>query len=399
MTAMTPTDAPRSWKASDREQAVQLFLAEAQGDAPAIGARTLAGFGSALNLLPVDAALDPALLAGAPAAVVQVQADNKASVDRFQALCHGDVPLIAALYDPPLKVVRELILAGAHDVIPLPLVADDLERSLAPIRERIAARGAQRPAKAGKIVVMLKALGGIGATSLLAQTAIDYARRAGAAGRGACLVDLDLQFGDAAFQLGLRPSLTVADLIEAGARVDGDMLRAATAVHSTGLHVLAAPDAMLPLDSLSNDNAIELVSLAAREFGTAFVDLPTNWTNWSLSLVARADMVLLVTEMTVSSLHRARRQIDMLREQELGDLDLRVVVNRVEKGLFKSVGLDDVERTLGRDVAFTIANDHPLMRAAIDRGVPLDEVKGKSALGKDVAQVADRLFADLGGSN
>ena len=155
MTAMTPTDAPRSWKASDREQAVQLFLAEAQGDAPAIGARTLAGFGCALNLLPVDAALDPALLAGAPAAVVQVQADNKASVDRFQALCHGDVPLIAALYDPPLKVVRELILAGAHDVIPLPLVADDLERSLAPIRERIAARGAQRPAKAGKIVVML----------------------------------------------------------------------------------------------------------------------------------------------------------------------------------------------------------------------------------------------------
>lgn len=399
MTAMTPTDAPSSWNASDREHAVQLFLAEAQGDAPAIGARRLAGFGCTLNLLPVDAALAPALLAGAPAAVVQVQADNKASVDRFQALCHGDVPLIAALYDPPLKVVRELILAGAHDVIPLPLAAEDLERSLAPIRERIAARGSQRPAKAGKIVVMLKAVGGIGATSLLAQTAIAYARRAGAARRGACLVDLDLQFGDAAFQLGLRPSLTVADLIEAGARVDGDMLRAATTVHPHGLYVLAAPNEMLPLDSLSNDNAIELVNLAAREFGTALVDLPSNWTNWSLSLVARADVVLLVTEMTVSSLHRARRQIDMLRDQELGDLDLRVVVNRVEKGLFKSVGLMDVERTLGRDVAFTIANDHPLMRAAIDRGVPLDEVKGKSALGKDVAQVAERLFADLGGSN
>ena len=35
-----------------------------------------------------------------------------------------------------------------------------------------------------------------------------------------------------------------------------------------------------------------------REFGTVFVDLPTNWTNWSLSLLARSDLVLLVTEMT-----------------------------------------------------------------------------------------------------
>lgn len=397
MTAMTPTDAQGSWKASRRENAVQLFLAEAHGDAVAIGGARLADFECALNLLPVDAELKLEQLQNAPAAVVQVQADNQASVDRFQSLCHGDVPIIAALYDPPLKVVRELILAGAHDVIPLPLEAADLERSLTPIRKRMDVRGAGRPAKTGKIVVMLKALGGLGATSLLAQSAIEYACRIRNGGREACLLDLDVQFGDAAFQLGLRPSFTVADLIEAGTRVDGDMLRSMTALHPRGLRVIGAPSTMLPLDALTNDGAIDLVTLAAREFGTVFVDLPSNWTNWSLSLVARADVVLLVTEMTVSSLHRARRQLDMLHEQELGGLDLRVIVNRVEKGLFKTVAMADVERALGRDVAFTVANDHPLMRAAIDRGVPLAEVKSKSALGKDVGQIADQLFADLAG--
>ncbi len=53
----------------------------------------------------------------------------------------------------------------------------------------------------------------------------------------------------------------------------------------------------------------EIVDLATREFGTVFVDLPTNWTNWSLSLVARSDLVLLVTELTVAGLNRARRQL------------------------------------------------------------------------------------------
>jgi pilus assembly protein CpaE len=398
MTALTPNDSHRSWHASEREAPVQLYLAEAQGDAPAIGGMRVGGFGCALTLIPVDDPIDLGQIQSSPAAVVQVQADNKASVERFQALAQTGVPLIAALYDPPLKVVRELILAGAHDVIPLPLDAADLERSLSPIRERVDARGAATPAKSGKIVVMIKALGGLGATSLLAQTAIEFARRAGVAGREACLVDLDLQFGDAAFQLGLRPSLTIADLIEAGARVDGDMLRTATAVHPSGLRVLGAPGDILPLDSISNDGAIELVSLAAREFGTVFVDLPSNWTNWSLSLVARADIVMMVTEMTVSSLHRSRRQLDLLRTQDLGNPDVRVIVNRVEKGLFKSVALADVERTLGCSVAFTIANDHPLMRAAIDRGVPIDEVKSKSALGKDIGQVVDRLSSDLLGA-
>jgi len=38
------------------------------------------------------------------------------------------------------------------------------------------------------------------------------------------------------------------------------------------------------------------------------------------------------------------------------------------------------------------------MRAATDRGVPIDEVKAKSALGKDIDQLVDRLAADLMGA-
>jgi pilus assembly protein CpaE len=39
---------------------------------------------------------------------------------------------------------------------------------------------------------------------------------------------------------------------------------------------------------------------------------------------------------------------------------------------------------LGRDIAFTVANDFPLMRAAIDRGVPINDVKRKSPVARDL---------------
>lgn len=229
---------------------------------------------------------------------------------------------------------------------------------------------------------------------MLGQLAIRFAQNEAKAGREACLIDFDVQFGDAAFQLGVKPSLTLADLVDAGNRLDGDLLRATTTQHPSGLKILAAPADMMPLEALNSDQVIEIVDIAKREFGTVFVDLPTNWTNWSLSLLARSDVVLLVTEVSVASLHRARRQLDLIRAQELEDLDVRIIVNRHEKGLFKSISPADVKKALGRDISYSIANEFPVMRAAIDRGVPVAEIKRRSAVGRDI----DTLEAGIAGA-
>ena len=162
-------------------------------------------------------------------------------------------------------------------------------------------------------------------------------------------------------------------------RLDGDLMRATTTEHASGLKVISAPREMMPLEGIQSDHVLRIVDLATREYGTVFVDLPTNWTNWSLSLVARSDLVVLVTELTVAGLNRARRQLNLLESQDLGNLDVRVVVNRFEKSLARTISLADASKALGREVGYTVANDFALMRAAIDRGVPIDEIKRKTA--------------------
>ena len=49
-----------------------------------------------------------------------------------------------------------------------------------------------------------------------------------------------------------------------------------------------------------------------------------------------------------------------------------------------------------RPVAFTIANDHPTMTQAIDRGVPVTEVKKKCPLVKDLDAMDRGVAAALG---
>jgi pilus assembly protein CpaE len=396
VSVITPNETAHNWKADKRERAVHFYLSGAEGDAAELATARVAGLPVHLNILPTSDWINPEELAGAAAAVIQVDADSAASIKRFQKLAAAtETPLIAASYEPPLALVRSLIRSGAHDVVPLPLSFEDVATSLAPLMEQLRQQTKAATAN-GKVVSILKSVGGVGATALLSQLAMRFAQKEAAQNREVCLIDLDLQFGDVAFQLGMQPKLSVADLLDAGARLDGDLLRATTSDHASGLKVIAAPKDMMPLEGISNEHVLRIVELATREFGTVFVDLPTNWTNWSLSLVARSDLVVLVTELTVAGLHRARRQLNLIQSQDLGDLDVRVVVNRFEKSLARTISLADASNALGRDVSYTIANDFALVRMAIDRGVPIDELKRKSAVGKDLDTLNAGIAAALG---
>jgi pilus assembly protein CpaE len=194
----------------------------------------------------------------------------------------------------------------------------------------------------------------------------------------------------------VRPKFSLLDLLEAGTRLDGELLRATCTDHPSGLKVIAAPGDMMPIEGIPTDHLLRIIELARREFDTVFIDLPTNWTNWSLSVVAQSDLALLITEQTVAGINRAKRQLTLLESQDLSNVEVRVVVNRFEKALARTVRPADVKNALGRDVAYTVANDFPLMRSAIDRGVPIDELKRKSALGKDLDALDAGVAAALG---
>jgi pilus assembly protein CpaE len=396
MSVHNPDRPNTQWMADTGPAPVRLLLAGVEGEASELVGAKVAGFPLDLVIIGPDASIDASALSGAAAGVIQVNEGNDKSIERFKSLAAGPVPLIAAAYEPSLSFVRSLVRAGAHDVIPLPLDPEELETALDPIRRMVAAQGPRQRAGHQKVVTIIKSEGGVGATALLGQIATGFAARERAVGRQACLMDLDVQFGDAAIQLGLEPLLTFHDLLDAGKRLDIEMLRSVATQHGSGLQVIAAPKEIMPLEAMTSEQLLSIIDLATEAFGTVFVDVPANWTNWSLSLLARSDLILMVTELRVPSLHRARRQLDLLASQDMGDLEVRVILNRSEKGLFKSLGPADAERVLRRPISYTVANDHATMSLAIDRGVRLTEVKRKCALVKDIETLEQGVSAALG---
>ncbi|MCF8709406.1 AAA family ATPase [Rhizorhapis sp. SPR117] len=388
------------WILNVGENCVHLILSEAEIAAADMIVGDVAGFSVALTMLSTGTPVPTQLLAKAKAAVVEVEPGLETSMKRLATLRadYPDLPLIAAIRDAEIPLVRALLRSGIDDVIALPLVADDLTAVLTETKENIA-QAAELQVKSGKLVSVIKSVGGVGATTLATQVASMEARLGRESGEQVCLFDMDLQFGNATTFLGMASPLSLSDLLEAGNRVDAELLRSVTMVTPSGLHLVAAPDEIFPIEAVNSEQIYRIIDLATREFDTVWLDLPGNWTNWSLSLVARSQVVLLVVEMTIPSLRQARRQLALLSSQGIAGSHIQIVANRVEKKLFRSIGLDEAQEAIGHPIAFTIANDFPLVNAALDQGVLIDDLKHKSKVSKDFGVIVDGCKALLKGGD
>lgn len=338
--------------------------------------------------VPVATQLMPAL----QALIMEVRKKPSLDVDALtkQLADAPELPVVVALRDPSLADVRFLMRLGVADVIPLPFSGTELAEVLERLRDDLECRG-RSVSSQGRLVSIIKSVGGVGATALLTQIAAKYAAHVQAEGCETCLLDLDIQLGSASLYLGTLPQLGLNDLLEAGSRADGALLRSVTSTHSSGLRFVGAPQEIMPMEAVGPDQIIALLGLAAREFDTVFIDLPTNWTNWSFSALARSDLILLVSELSVASLRQARRQLELIEQQGLSDIPLHIIMNRVEKRLFRSINLGDASRALGREVDFTVANDFETMSAALEQAVMVSQFSKRSRLEKDLGAITDAV--------
>jgi len=146
--------------------------------------------------------------------------------------------------------------------------------------------------------------------------------------------------------------------------------------HSSGLAVVAAPNRPAEMRSFDPDVVTRLLDLVSSNFDYVVFDMPRTWFSWTDSVLLGSDKLFIVSETTVPGLRHARQLLEAIRER-LGDGPKpQVIINRFEQKLF-SAGLRraDVEQAIGDAFAACIPNHYGLVREAIDRGVPLEEVK------------------------
>src|ERR1700683_3728314 len=149
-----------------------------------------------------------------------------------------------------------------------------------------------------------------------------------------------------------------------------------TAYHASGLAVIAAPPRPAEMRSFDPDVVTRLLDLVSSHFDYVVFDMPRTWFSWTDSVLLGSNKLFIVSETTVPGLRQAKQLVNAIRER-LGDGPKpQVIINRFVAKLF-SPGLrrGDIEQAIGDAFLACIPNDYALVREAIDRGVPLEDVK------------------------
>jgi pilus assembly protein CpaE len=310
--------------------------------------------------------------------LIDVDAAGPGRLDALQKMMAGagrQPPVVVVLREFNQDIVRRLLQMRIADFLVRPVSPVELVRTCARVTQT--PTGERREAD---IVTLLPAVGGAGVTTLAIQTALillEHSRRA----KSTCLVDLDFQHGACADYLDIEPRLDLKEIEPRPDRLDRQLLEVMTAYHVSGLAVIAAPNRPAEMRTFDPDMVTHVLDLVSSHFDHVVIDMPRTWFASTDNVLLGSNRTFIISEMTVPAIKHARKLVAAINER-LGDgPNPRVIVNRFEQAMF-GTGLkkSDIDQALGPALAGVIPNDYRTVREAIDRGVPLSEVKANNKI-------------------
>ncbi len=305
--------------------------------------------------------------------------DELGALARLTTRLGARPPVIAVTQVFDADVARALMQMRVADFLVKPMQAIDLVRACARAAKNADTAAASTDAQ---IYTFLPAVGGAGVTTLAVQTAMLLLNSGGTRAKpSTCLVDLDFQHGAVADYLDLEPRLNLAEIEPSPDRLDRQLLEVMLSHHSSGLAVVAAPNRPAEMRSFDHDVVTRLLDLVSSHFEYVVFDMPRTWFAWTDAVLLGSNKLYIVSETTVPGLRHAKQLVAAITERLEDGPKPEVIVNRFSQKMFSSgLRLADIQQTLGDAFVSAIPNDYALVREAIDRGVPLDEVKPGNAI-------------------
>ena len=314
-----------------------------------------ATFADATDWLPqVDPDVTLVVLTGDPARGLE-------AVHRVRAATPGYVVAVGAASDAGL--IMRALQSGADHYLDAADLAGGLDAVADRWQGRSSAAAAARPA--GKLIGVLGASGGCGASTLAVNVAAVLAQDHGTCG----LIDLKPGKGDLSALLDLNPQFHLADVCQNLARLDRAMFDKVLARHHTGVHLLASPVVFGDTRLVSPRGVGEALALARQTFPNVVADLEDCFHEEQVLTLRQATAVVLVARLDYTSMRNVRRILDHLDRVGVPLAGVKLAVNRF--GQPNELPAESAEEALGGKIAYYVPDDPRTVNGANNTGIPV----------------------------
>jgi pilus assembly protein CpaE len=270
----------------------------------------------------------------------------------------SDMNSLADVCEPSMNVVvigdrndiglfRDLIRLGVTDYIAKPVTPTLLQRVLSfqghspePVRQ----------SRAGKVISVVGARGGVGATTVAANLGWLLANRIA---RRVVLVDLDVRSGALNMMLNMQSNQGLLEALQNAHRIDPVFLDHTLASHGPRLFTLTS-EIGLQDDAVVSPEAVEqLVAVLQHHFHYIIFDIPLHAGPLLWQLLDKADLSLLVADPTALSIRNLLRIGKLTGTQSATQRNM-LLLNHIRPEASGVVTADTFEKAVGRRIDFVI---------------------------------------------
>jgi len=299
--------------------------------------------------------------------------------------------------DASLELMRLALRAGVHDALSLSSAPQSLPAAIADVLPRLEDQLAQAggghlhganysEAPNGFVTTVFSPKGGVGKSVVAVNLAAGLAQRTG---EPVVIMDLDLQFGDAAVMLGLQPRHTFADAVSADL-VDEALLRSFLARHErSGVFVLAAPTSPSEADLVEPAAMLRVLELLRTAFSHVVIDTPPQLSELVLQAVTHSEAVVFVIGLDVPAAKSARLGLQAFDLLQVPRERLVLVLNR--SGSRVHLTARDIEKALGVSLDMGMPSELAVPRS-VNEGQPALLAYPRSRFAAQALALADLLL-------
>src|SRR5215472_589096 len=241
-------------------------------------------------------------------------------LDSLAEVCDAGTRVIVIGHVNDVALYRELVGRGVNDYLMAPVGTIDVVRAICGLFSAPDAK------PVGRIIAIVGAKGGVGASSIAHNVAWAMARELRI---DTVVADLDLGFGTAGLDYNQDPPQGVADAVFSPDRVDNAFIDRLLSKCTDHLSLLAAPATLDRVYDFATDAFDSIYDSLRATVPCTVLDVPHQWTGWTKRALVAADDILIVAGPDLANLRNAKNMLDFLRTARPNDRRPAYCLNQV----------------------------------------------------------------------